>query len=157
MFRSADTYGPRPGDYADIQLNQQLDELATHRDWTSEQRARFDVSLSAAALRFVTHLHFGRVDPRACGFHLTQPRPALDAAAVLEQMAGSDRLGELLASWEPPFLHYRLLKQMLVRYRELAAEPVLTKVPGFPGLFTRPPSGSSLRSPVGRSATVAFG
>lgn len=156
VLRSADTYGLRPADYAVVRLGQQLDELATHRDWTSEQRARFDVSMSAAALRFVTHLHFGRVDPRACGFHLTQPRPALDAAAVLEQMAGSDRLGELLASWEPPFLHYRLLKQMLVRYRELAAEPDLTKVPGFPGRSVKPGEAYS-GAPALRRLLLALG
>lgn len=156
VLRSADAYGLRPADYAVIRLNQQLDELATHRDWTSERRARFDVSLSAAALRFVTHLHFGRVDPRACGFHLTQPRPALDAAAVLEQMAGSDRLGELLASWEPPFFHYRLLKQVLAHYRQLAAEPDLTKVPGFAGRSVKPGEAYS-GAPALRRLLLALG
>ncbi len=156
VLRSADTYGLRPADYAVVRLDQQLDELATHRDWAFEQRARFDVSMSAAAFRFVTHLHFGRVDPRACGFHLTQPRPALDAAAVLEQMAGSDRLGELLASWEPPFLHYRLLKQELTRYRELAAEPDLTKVPGFPGGSVNPGEAYS-GAPALRRLLLALG
>ena len=106
---------------------------ADHRDSPPEQWARFDLMLSPAANRFVTHQHFGRVDPRACGFHLPEPRPALDAAAVVDQLATTEHLEEVLDTLEPLFLHYRLLKQALTRYRALAAGPALMSLPSFAG------------------------
>jgi murein L,D-transpeptidase YcbB/YkuD len=155
-LRSAEAYGLRPTDYGIAQLDNQLAGLAAPRKSTPEQWARFDLMLSAAVLRFVTQVHFGRVDPKACGFHLAQPRPKLDTAEVLEQLATTDRLDEVLASFEPPFLHYRLLKQALARYRALAADPGLTKLLSVPGRSLKP-GDSYADAPALRRLLTALG
>jgi murein L,D-transpeptidase YcbB/YkuD len=91
-----------------------------------EQRwAMFDVSLSAAALKLVCDLHYGRIDPRAAGFDLGTPRADdLDLTRELVALAAARDIRPLLAAIEPQFLHYRLLEQALPRYRLLAtSEP----------------------------------
>jgi murein L,D-transpeptidase YcbB/YkuD len=152
VLRSADAYGLRPADYASARL----DELAAHRDSPPEQVARFDLMLSAAAIRFVTHLHFGRVDPRAGGFHLPESRPALDAAAILDRLATTEHIDAVLDTLEPPFLHYRLLEQALARYRTLAAGPDLTSLPSFAGGSVKP-GDSYAGAPALRRLLIALG
>jgi L,D-transpeptidase YcbB len=85
-------------------------------------QAQFDLDLSAAAMALVADLHYGRIDPRAAGFHLGAPRPDdLDLAAALRTLAASDDLPRSLGAFEPQFEHYRLLEQALAHYRQLAA------------------------------------
>ena len=137
ILQSADTYGLEPRDYDVDELMGLANTLAA-ADTRSEEPAKpddvtiaaqrfaqFDVSLSAAALKLVADLHYGRIDPRAAGFELGAPRPDdLDLAAVLKALARSPDLERTLASVEPQFYHYRLLEEALARYRSLAAEQV---------------------------------
>lgn len=86
-----------------------------------ERWATFDVNLSAAALKLLCDLHYGRIDPRAAGFDLGTPRADdLDLAGELAALARARDIGPLLAAVEPNFLHYRLLEQTLPRYRVLS-------------------------------------
>jgi len=120
-LRAAAAYGLRAQDYggsliAGLLVNPQMDPILNRARW-----ARFDVSLSAAALQFLTDLHSGRVDPRAAGFQLETARPELDLGAVLEKLANAPDIGVVISAVEPPFYHYRLLKQALARYQAIAA------------------------------------
>lgn len=137
ILQSADAYGLEPADYdADglMGLESSLaaaetrsEEAARPDDGTMAARrlAQLDVSLSAAALKLVSDLHYGRIDPRAAGFELGAPRPDdLDLAAVLRALARSPDLTRAFSSVEPQFHHYRLLEQALARYRALATEQV---------------------------------
>jgi murein L,D-transpeptidase YcbB/YkuD len=84
--------------------------------------APFDVNLSAAALKLLCDLHYGRIDPRAAGFDLgTRRADDLNLARELVLLASSRDIGSQLAAVEPQFLHYRLLEQALPRYQLLAA------------------------------------
>lgn len=98
----------------------------TRTEAADEQRwATFDVNLSAAALKLLCDLHYGRIDPRAAGFDLGTPRADdLDLARELVALAGAHDIGPVLTAIEPHFLHYHLLEQALPRYRLLAtSEP----------------------------------
>jgi murein L,D-transpeptidase YcbB/YkuD len=87
----------------------------------------FDVNLSAAALKLVCDLHYGRLDPRAAGFDLGTPRADdLDLARELVSLATARDIGSRLAAIEPQFLHYRLLERTLPRYQLLAASEPAT-------------------------------
>jgi murein L,D-transpeptidase YcbB/YkuD len=136
LLQSADVYGLEPRDY-DVDGLTGLANSLTAAGMRSEEPARsdeavaaqrsaeFDVNLSAAALKLVSDLHYGRIDPRAAGFELGAPRPDdLDLIAVLRELAASRDLGRTLAAIEPQFYHYRLLEQALARYRALTAEQV---------------------------------
>jgi murein L,D-transpeptidase YcbB/YkuD len=123
QLRMADQYGLRPQDYMmglDASRLLGLSPDRTERD-PAAGAAELDIALSVAALRFLTHLHFGRVDPQTVGFNLQLPRAPLDLSALLEGLTTSASMDQLVASVEPQFAHYRLLKQALARYRLLAA------------------------------------
>jgi murein L,D-transpeptidase YcbB/YkuD len=129
LLRSADTYGLMPSDYDADLIAAERSRLASSSsadDWT-----RFDLMLSRAALRLITHLHYGRVDPRAAGFELQEPRTDLDVVAVVAALTSSAHVADSVAAAEPNFYHYALLKAALARYRALAADASLTQLPSF--------------------------
>ena len=75
---------------------------------------------AADAMRFIHELHYGRIDPRAAGFELPDTRNDVDVAGVLADIGKGADVPTLIASIEPRFYHYRLLKDALARYRRLA-------------------------------------
>jgi L,D-transpeptidase YcbB len=139
-LEQADEYGLSPRDYDAAGLAQLAadapatagappaaaiiasDETTRAGSLDAQRWAVFDVDLSAAALKLVCDLHYGRIDPRAAGFDLGKPRPDdLNLARELETLAATSDVRARLAEVEPQFLHYRLLEQALPRYQRLAA------------------------------------
>jgi murein L,D-transpeptidase YcbB/YkuD len=94
-------------------------------------QAQFDLALSVAAVRFLSDLHFGRATPQAVGFHLDVPPTRLDLAATLAQLGSTASVKAVIDGVEPPFVHYRLLRDALARYRELALDANLHRLPPF--------------------------
>jgi L,D-transpeptidase YcbB len=128
-MRAADRYGLHAGDYGADALTSHVVQVPANLAPGDIQRV--DAELSAAILRFATHLRFGRVDAHSAGFNMEQSRPALDGPATLQHLAISRDPAAELAALEPPFLHYRLLKSALQRYRLLASDDSLTRLPPF--------------------------
>lgn len=142
-LQQADDYGLEPQDYdADGlaalagEVSGTAEALSAASTAKSEDAARratidaqrwatFDINLSAAALKLVCDLHYGRIDPRAAGFDLgTLRADDLDLARELVALATTRDIASQLAAVEPQFLHYRLLERVLPRYRLLAvSEP----------------------------------
>jgi len=112
---AADALGLDPADYAAEAAPTAAAAPADGDAW-----ARYDVSLSAAALRFALDLRYGRVDPVKAGFRLHTVRPPLDLVAVLVKLSVTDDVRASVAALEPQFYHYRLLEQSLKQYRRLA-------------------------------------
>jgi L,D-transpeptidase YcbB len=129
-LQHADSYGLEPGDYGGKALAQLVDQQALH-GVDARRGARFDVQLSAATLRFMSDLHYGRVKPGAAGFNLQALHDRLDLPATLEDLAAAPDPGQALARIEPPFHHYVLLKNALARYLELAQHPQLRHLPAI--------------------------
>jgi murein L,D-transpeptidase YcbB/YkuD len=120
---AVDADGLRPSDYGADLFAAQRTRLASAVD--------FDLMLSRAAIRLITHLHYGRVDPHAAGFELPEPRSDLDVPGAVIALASAPRVSDALAAVEPHFYHYGLLKQALARYRGLATDPTLTQLPAL--------------------------
>jgi L,D-transpeptidase YcbB len=131
-LRSATSYGLEPEDYAAAELARSAEALGRGAAADAMLAARFDGQLSAAALHFMSDLHYGRVDPAAAGFHLEAGHAPLDLAASLESLTRAGDVPAALAAVEPPFYHYHLLKVALARYLALAADPTLTELPPPP-------------------------
>ena len=127
-LQNADAYGLRPEDYAAPAIAQLLNAEGSSPG-TDVRWAQFDVRLSAAAFAFMSDLHYGRVDPKAAGFNLQAPHEELDLAGAIEALTRSEDVGRQLAAVEPPFYHYRLLKDHLALYLKLAQQPALTQLP----------------------------
>ncbi len=128
ILQSADALGLRPDDYDAGLIATERNRLSSGAA-SAQDRAQFDSLLSRAAIRLVTHLHVGRIDPRAAGFELQESRPALDIPAIVRRIANAPHVDDEIAAIEPPFYHYALLKTALSRYRSLAQDASLTRLP----------------------------
>jgi len=122
ILGDAQLYGLRPQDYASDRLRGSID------NWVE-----FDRVLSAEVTRLLVHLHYGRIAPRAAGFDLPRPRADLNTEMLLEQLATAADVRAVIATVEPRFYQYQLLKQALARYRALASDADLTRLPAFSG------------------------
>ncbi len=129
ILKSSEAYGLRPGDYGVDRLLASATELSS--DSAAVDWAQFDVRLSRAAIRLITHLHFGRIDPRAAGFELMQSRGEFNVASVVAGIASAPKVSDAVMAIEPRFFHYALLKTALAQYRALAADLSLTQLPSF--------------------------
>lgn len=126
-LRSAADRGLRPGDYDAEALDRAL------RDATSlgsDALARADVALTATVLRFLSDLRFGRVRPQDVEPHYRAKARDAWFVAGLREAAAQDRFDALIDAAEPAFPVYSRLKELLPRYRALAATPV----PALPAL-----------------------
>ena len=129
LLRNAADYGLRPDDYGDVLIATRaaaLNAASTPDDW-----AGFDVLLTRAAVRLTIHLHYGRVSPQTVGFELAKSRDDLDVAAFVAGLPAAPNLKESMAAVEPHFEHYALLKAALAHYRQMAADPQLTRLPPY--------------------------
>ena len=125
QLAAAESRGLRPDDYDAPALRRLADSGALE---TPEERAAFDVALSAAADRFVRALRFGRVSARAAHADLRFPREPLDVAFTVHALAQSSAPEAEVDALEPPYEHYRLLKAALAHYRALASDSALSGV-----------------------------
>lgn len=117
---TAEQYGLRSIEYLDCAgFERMLTTPASPESRSHLVSAGFDTGLTTAAMRFLSDIHFGRVDPRKAGFDFGAPRKPLDYGQILNELAGAADIAPVLASAEPHFEHYRLLKQALARYRSL--------------------------------------
>ena len=126
-----------PEDYPGNRLAYLLVDLIDSVHPGVEQWALFDASLSLAALRFLSDLHYGRIDPASVGHNLTVDRIRLDIPTTLAHLAAAVNVNVALDSLEPQFSHYALLKRELARYRELAAQEGINDLPPLPSKSLR--------------------
>jgi murein L,D-transpeptidase YcbB/YkuD len=73
----------------------------------------------------------GRVDPRTIGFRLDAPRDQHDFPTLLRAAITEQRVTAAAADLRPPLAQYRVLRDMLARYRSLASDPTLVALPPF--------------------------
>ena len=146
-LQHADAYGLQTRDYS-------ADAIATLMS-TPATSAVADVKLTAATLRFISDLHYGRVDPAAAGFNLQASRQQLDLAATLAALTRASDVIAGVAAIEPPFHHYKLLKDALTRYLKLAQHPELAQLPAAPAGLK--PGGSYTGAPALRRLLLALG
>ncbi len=80
--------------------------------------------------RYLHDLHLGRVRARDLGFGVAAP--VQDGALVtqaLQEAAAAGRLAAAVERLTPPLAQYRQLREMLARYRRIAAEPAFAALP----------------------------
>jgi murein L,D-transpeptidase YcbB/YkuD len=131
-LQNAQAYGLEAKDYRGDVIGQLLNVPPSSGASDDERWARFDVNLSTAALRFIADLHYGRVTPEAAGFKLREDRLPFDLAAAFKGLTSAPDVGHALASAEPAFYHYGLLKDALARYRRLAQQGDFVSLPPPP-------------------------
>jgi murein L,D-transpeptidase YcbB/YkuD len=137
-LRAAGERGLDPEDYPGNQLAYLLVDLIDSQHAEIEQWALFDASLSLAGIRYLSDLHYGRINPSAVGHNLTVERVRLDIPTTLAHLATAVNVPIAVDALEPQFSHYALLKRQLARYRALAHEPGLNALPPLPAKSLKP-------------------
>lgn len=92
--------------------------------------ADFDVALTVSAMRYVSDLHIGRINPERLGFHLDIEHKKYDLSALLEELVAAADVDARLDAVEPQYEYYRALQRALARYREL--QPKLAALQPLP-------------------------
>jgi murein L,D-transpeptidase YcbB/YkuD len=130
-LRQAAERGLDPEDYSANRLTQRLKALIDAPGSSMEKWAEFDAGLSLAGMRFLSDLHFGRVDPASVGHNLSIEHTRLDIAAALARVAAAPNVSAAVDALEPQFGHYALLKKQLSRYRRLVSEQGINTLPAL--------------------------
>ena len=121
--------GLSPADYDAAKLGEWADQLDPT---VPDSVAHFDLALSIAAMRYISALHNGRVDPHQAHFGLRRGNEQLDLAAFLqEHILSSNNVPRELEGIEPPFIGYRQTEAALARYLALEKKDV-AKLPTRP-------------------------
>ncbi|NOT42982.1 MAG: L,D-transpeptidase family protein [Acidobacteria bacterium] len=120
VFDEATLDGLVPSDYQTPLVRRLAGERRSRSALSTDEAAAFELDLSAGLLRLLRQVHLGRVDPRALGFRLEMPDEEHDFVAALRQGVATGNLRAAVDELRPPLAQYRLLRQALPRYRELA-------------------------------------
>jgi murein L,D-transpeptidase YcbB/YkuD len=116
--------------------------------------AAFDVALSVSAMRYVSNLYLGRINPRHVDFGLSVEPKKVDLPNLIQKIAQSERPKDLVDAMEPNLPIYRSLKEALVRYRTLSKETAAPPL-AFPAKFR--PGASHRDVPALRRFLFALG
>jgi L,D-transpeptidase YcbB len=135
------------------------------RQWQSlsgpsspSDRALFDVALTVSAMRLLSSVHEGRVDPRLVGFDYDVSAKRLDQAQLLRSTRDAGGLAAAVAAAEPAFPVYRRLLKALAEYRALAVAGEPAPVPLLPAARKKVQPGQSWEGIAAVAARLrAFG
>ena len=116
ILQHADLKGLDADDYDGPRWEKRLRELASSP--SPEQLANFDVALSVSAVRYISDLHMGRVNPQAARFGLT-PKHLSQAEFLRSRVVNSGNVKTAVEQVEPGFLRYRRMLSVLPKYIEL--------------------------------------
>ncbi|WP_260705316.1 L,D-transpeptidase family protein [Edaphobacter flagellatus] len=147
-LEASEQKGLSPADYDATRWSARLDALKGASD---AQKAEFDVVLTVTAMRYVSDLHIGRVNPKHFKFGIDAAAKKYDLPQFFaQQLLNAADVKNALDKIEPPFDGYRQTEAAFVHYQKLAAAgdgpavPQVSKTikpgddyPGVPQLVAR--------------------
>ena len=122
LLLQADQKGLSADDYDGPKWSGRLDKLkpATRKP-SEDDAARFDLALTVCAMRFISDLHIGKVNPKRLAFALDDESKKYDLAEFLkDHVTGAGNVAGVLAQVEPSYPGYRQTLRALQTYVELA-------------------------------------
>ena len=131
LFANAAQKGLKPEDYDAWrwpQRLQQVEKIRTTNDTSDNAQdvmAQFDVAVTISAMRYVSDLHVGRINPQALNFDIDVPtkRAAFNLPDFLnDQLVDADDVPTTVASVEPQNPMYAATETALTQYLQLAKE-----------------------------------
>ena len=129
LLQHADLKGLSPQDYDGSLWEGRVQRLASSP--TPGSLAEFDVALTLSAMRYMSDLHLGRVNPRDSSFDA--PPKHLDQAAFLRNMIiHSSDIRTAMEQLEPGFTRYRRMLKVLPAYIELERQERENPLPPLP-------------------------
>lgn len=131
QFSNAARKGLVPGDYdADRWAERvaKLEKIRTSHETGDDAQntvAQFDAAMTITAMRYISDLHVGRINPQALNFDIDAPgkRAAFDLTTFLnDQVVDADNVPNTIASVEPQNPIYKATEDALGKYLELAQQ-----------------------------------
>jgi murein L,D-transpeptidase YcbB/YkuD len=126
--------GLTPTDYDASKWTQRVEALKTTDD---TQKAEFDAALTVAAMRYISDLHIGRVNPKKFNFGIDVETKKYDLPSFLvTTVVNAADVHAVLEGVEPAYDGYRRTEAALNHYQQLAAAgdgapvPTVTKSVG---------------------------
>ena len=122
LFLKADQKGLSAEDYDGSRWSDRLAQLKpATRQPTEEDAVKFDLALTVCAMRYISDLHIGKVNPRHLAFALDDESKKYDLPEFLkDNVVNAGEVAGVLAQVEPPYPGYRRTIQALQTYTELA-------------------------------------
>lgn len=134
VFKDAAKVGLEPRDYG-VELPGDGFDLANTAD-RLRRLMRFELAMSAAALRYAHDAMNGRITPnKLSDYHDLEPKP-FDGAQVLASLDGADDIADRLRAFNPSSKRFAMLAAELQRLRAEAGEDDLPVIP--PKTLIRP-------------------
>jgi murein L,D-transpeptidase YcbB/YkuD len=128
-LKVSDLKGLTPDDYDAARW---ADRLGNLQSASPEQQAHFDAALSVCAMRYISDLRIGKINPQHFKFNLNIGPKKLDLAEFLRARivdAAPQNIQATVDSVEPPFAGYNRTKAALQRYLDLAKQDDGEKLP----------------------------
>jgi L,D-transpeptidase YcbB len=121
LLQNADKKGLRPDDYDASRWADRLTRLAQSTpQQTAEDSVRFDLALTVSAMRYISDLHNGRINPKYFEYGLHVNRRSYKVGEFLRtQVASAKDVNSVLEQVEPSFPAYRRTEAALQHYLEL--------------------------------------
>jgi murein L,D-transpeptidase YcbB/YkuD len=142
-LKNSEQKGLSPADYDASKWPARLESLKTSTD---TQKAEFDVALTVAAMRYVSDLHIGRVNPKHFKFGIDAAAKKYDLPQFFaQQLLNAADVKSALEKIEPPYDGYRQTEAALIHYQKLASGgdgppvPQVSKTVKVGGTYTGTP------------------
>jgi murein L,D-transpeptidase YcbB/YkuD len=122
LFQQAGLKGLNPEDYDASRWDGRLAKLQPTAPKPSDtDLAHIDLALTVCAMRYISDLHIGRVNPQHFKFDLTVGPTKYDLADELRtQVLVSSDIPALMTKVEPNYDGYRRVKEALINYSKMA-------------------------------------
>lgn len=126
-LRTSRLKGLNPADYDAEGLAAQSRSLKAA---SPTAQASFDVSLTAATMRYISDLRIGRINPKHLKFGIdVQSKKYNLPEFIAQQVVNAGNLQSVLDQIEPPYIGYRSIETALKQYLDLAAKGDGAKIP----------------------------
>jgi murein L,D-transpeptidase YcbB/YkuD len=122
-FQTCETKGLNPEDYDNSRWGERLQRLTGKSKGDAEVISKFDIAMTVAAMRYISALHNGRVNPKHFNFGIRVRQKQYDLAQFLaQQVVSTSNLQDVLQQAEPDSDTYRKTENELSHYLELAKQ-----------------------------------
>lgn len=133
LLLQAHQKGLSDDDYDGPRWNDRLAKLKPATNQPMEMdAAKFDLALTICAMRYISDLHIGKVNPKRMEFAFDEESKKYDLAEFLkDHVAAASDVASALALVKPPYPGYRRTIQALQSYMQFARQDQETQLPPF--------------------------
>jgi L,D-transpeptidase YcbB len=120
LFQNADSQGLNSQDYDGPLWEMRLAALERTGRVSDADLIRFDLALTVSAMRYISDLHRGRINPRLFHFDLDFGKRDIDLSEFLRNLVHAEDIDAVMATVEPPFPTYHRTLMALRTYMDLS-------------------------------------